>query len=184
MRCQDRRMLWFEGSRPHNTAFVLHKPRAGWIGAYYVLAPKNGSISWGGCMERNVDFPVNPEWVFTLVEQGKITYQNARSELIRCAKGCDRRLRDLECWHKSKQEAALRQVVEQRQLAVRQNLRPFPSWQIVDEWLAEVMRPAQSRKRVLVLAGPSRTGKRSLCGACFLRGLFSSLTAHRRSRYV
>ena len=50
---------------------------------------------------------------------------------------------------------------------MRQQLRPFPSWPIVDEWLSEVMKPAQSRKRVLVLAGRSRTGKTE-----FVRCLF------------
>ena len=38
-------------------------------------------------------------------------------------------------------------------------LKPFPSWPVVGQWLAEVTMPAQSRKRVLVLAGPSRAGK-------------------------
>ena len=62
---------------------------------------------------------------------------------------------------------ALQLVVEQRQMEIRASLKPFPSWPVVDEWLAEVTRPAQSRKRVLVLQGPSRTGKTE-----FVRCLF------------
>ena len=128
---------------------------------------KKGSVSWGGSLERNLDFPVNPDWVFNLIEADKMSYQMARTELIRCAKACDRRLRDLDSWHKNKQQAELNQVVAQRLLEIRQSLRPFPSWKLVDEWLAEVTRPAQSRKRVLVLTGPSRTGKTE-----FVRCLF------------
>ena len=37
--------------------------------------------------------------------------------------------------------------------------KPFLSWPAVDHWLVQVTMPAQSRKRVLVLAGPSQTGK-------------------------
>ena len=53
------------------------------------------------------------------------------------------------------------------QAASRSQLRAFPRWPLVDAWLAEVMRPWQSRKRCLVLQGPSRTGKTE-----FVRGLF------------
>ena len=79
---------------------------------YYVLAPKYGSVWTGGSIERNLDFPVNPEWVFHLVESCKIFYENARSEIIRCAKACDRRLRDLDCWLKNKQQEMLKRNVE------------------------------------------------------------------------
>ena len=60
------------------------------------------------------------------------TYDVARSELIRCAKACDRRLADLDCWHKNNQEAALKLHVEQRRIEIRSTLKPFPSWPVVD----------------------------------------------------
>ena len=167
MRCESEPALSFEGSIPHCVAYVMGRPATGWAGAYYVLAPKLGSVQTGGTLDRNLDFPVNPEWVFSMVESRKITYEDARSELIRCAKACDRRLKDLDCWHKNNQEAALKRHVEQRQIEIRSTLKPFPSWPVVDAWLEEVMKPAQSRKRVLVLSGPSRTGKTE-----FVRTLF------------
>ena len=95
-----------------------------------------------------------------------MVYKDARVELIRCAKACDRRLRDLDCWHSNMQQMALESVVEERQKEIRSQLKEFPSWPIVDAWLKEVQRPGQSRKRVLALAGPSRTGTE------FVRKLF------------
>ena len=47
MRCERGPTLMFEGSIPHNTAFVMSKPTKGWAGAYYTTAPKN----WL-CVER------------------------------------------------------------------------------------------------------------------------------------
>ena len=41
-------------------------------------------------------------------------------------------------------------------------------WPLVHAWLSEVTKPLQTRKKCLVLQGPSRTGKTE-----FVRGLFS-----------
>ena len=58
-------------------------------------------------------------------------------------------------------------MVDRSQAACRRAMTPRSRWPIVDRWLAEVMVPAQARKRFLVLTGPSRTGKTE-----FVRGLF------------
>ena len=184
MRCGDRSLLTFEGCVPHHTNFVFNRQAKGWAGAYYTLAPKLGSVQTGGSLERNVDFPVNPDWVFNLVQACKMGYENARTEIIRCVKHCERNLKDLDCWFKNKQQAALQQLVAQRQMEVRRDLVPFPSWMVVNEWMAEVARPVQSRKRVLVLSGPSRTGKQNLCDACFHLGPCLSLIARLSRRFV
>ena len=116
---------------------------------------------------RNADFPVNPEWVFGLAESQKMLYKDAHEELVRCSKACERRIHDLDCWHKHEREMALQRAVEQRQMEIRSQLKPFPSWPLVDAWLADVALLAQARKRMMVLAGPSRTGKTE-----FVRQLF------------
>ena len=102
-----------------------------------------------------------------MVESGKIAYEDAKGQLVRCGKGLVRRLADLECWHRSKQELLVNEMVSAAQAASRAHLQPFPRWPLVDEWLAEVSMPQQTRKRCLVLHGPSRTGKTE-----FVRGLF------------
>ena len=109
-----------------------------------------------------------------MVEGAKILYQEARRELIKCGKGLVRRLADLECWHKSKQEMLVEEMVSKAQAASRAHLQEFPRFPIVDEWLAEVTKPLQSRKRCLVLQGPSRTGKTEFVRRLFRLGRFSS----------
>ena len=58
----------FQGVNPWRTPFAMNRTSQGWAGAYYTLAPKVGSVVTGGSIERNLDFPVNPEWIFSLVE--------------------------------------------------------------------------------------------------------------------
>ena len=177
MRCTTVALLDFEGCKPHMTNYVMSRTAKGWAGAYYVCAPKAGSIMNGGSLQRNVDFPVNPEWVFHLVESAKMSYENARGELIRCAKGCDRRLKDLDCWHKNTLELVLKHQVQRRQMEVRRGLRPFPKVRVVDDWVAEVMKPAQARKRFLVLDGPSMMGKTEFVRCLFPIGSVLELNA-------
>ena len=93
--------------------------------------------------------------------------------MIHCGKGLSRRLADLECWHANKSELLVREMVSAAQASSRQELQPFPRWPIVDAWLAEVTKPLQTRKRCLVLQGPSRTGKTE-----FVRGLFPFGAVH------
>ena len=72
----------------------------------------------------------------------------------------------MECWQKSRQEQLVQDLVKTH-IATRGQLRPFPRWPVVDQWLHEVRQPMQPRKRCLVLHGPTRTGKTE-----FVRGLF------------
>ena len=169
LRCQDQKCLRFRDSSPHQSDTLWGKKtaRSNWAGAYYVLSPKSSSILRKGSVEPFLDFPVNPEWVFNMIEAGKISYEDARRELITCGKGLTRRLPDVDCWHRNKQELQLRDRVSNVQAGVRARLKSFPRWPTVDAWLTEVSQPFMSRKRCLVLQGPSRLGKTE-----FVRGLF------------
>ena len=161
IRCEDSRLLLFLFTSPHVKDMLWGKrvSRSNWSGAYYCLAPKLGSIFRDGSIRRFRDFPIDPSWVFNMVEAGKITYTQARSELILCGKGLTRRLADLDLWHRSTQAIQVNEMVLTLQAASRQHLQAFPRWPIVDAWLTEVMKPLQTRKKCLVLHGPSRTGK-------------------------
>ena len=169
VRCEDQLALSFMSVLPHlrDTLWGKTTARCCWAGAYYTLAPKIGAIHRGGPLKPNHDFPVNPDWIFGMIESSKMSYRSARSELIACGKACARRLNDLDCWHRNKQEALISARVEAVQKAMRSLLKPFPSWPIVDQWLYQVNRPCQSRKTCLVLYGPSRVGKTE-----FVRSLF------------
>ena len=170
IRCESARRLHFLYSDPHLKDTLWGKKvakGANWAGAYYCLAPKLGSVERYGSIQRFRDFPVDPSWVFNMVEGGKLGYEQAKEELVLCGKGLVRRLADLECWHKNRQDMRVREMVRQAQQDSRGQMLPFPRWPVVDRWLAEVTMPLQPRKKCLVLQGPSRTGKTE-----FVRGLF------------
>ena len=170
LRCEDSKKLRFMLSDPHlkETLWGKKVGRANWAGAYYCLAPKLGSVFSHGSIQRFRDFPIDPSWIFNMVESGKIAYLEARAELIRCGKGLVRRIADLDCWHKNKQEMLVKDMVAAAQKASRAQLQAFPRWPVVDAWLSVVTMPLQTRKKCLVLQGESRTGKTE-----FVRGLFS-----------
>lgn len=170
LRCESAKKLRFKFTDPHlkDTLWGKKVAKANWAGAYYCLAPKRGSVFRHGTIRPFLDFPIDPSWIFNMIEGEKIDYQEARGELIQCGKGLVRRMADLECWHKHKQERLVDQMVSKAQTASRAQLKKFPRWPIVDAWLGEVTKPLLARKRCLVLQGPSRTGKTE-----FVRGLFA-----------
>ena len=169
VRSEHQARLRFKHSDAHlkDTLWGKKTARSNWAGAYYCLAPKLGSLYQRGSVERFKDFPVDPSWVFNLVEAEKMAYWEAKTELIRCGKGLVRRLADLECWHQNRQNLLVHDMVKSAQAASREQLQKFHNWPVANEWLASVMKPMQPRKKVLVLNGPSRTGKTE-----FARGLF------------
>ena len=68
MRCTKGPVINFQGVQPHITKFVFSRCSRGWAGAYYVAAPRVGSLYTAGSLGRNADFPVNPSWIFSMVE--------------------------------------------------------------------------------------------------------------------
>ena len=170
LRCESAKKLRFKCTDPHLKDTLRGKKvaKANWAGAYYCLAPKRGSVFRHGTIQRFRDFPIDPSWIFNMIEGEKIDYLEAKGELIQCGKGLVRRLADLECWHRHRQERLLDEMVARALAGSRAQLKPFPRWPFVDAWLTEATKPLQPRKKCLVLQGPSRTGKTE-----FVRGLFS-----------
>ena len=169
----NREQLHFEGLEPHISANFLGLPMSSsksWLGAYYVNCPKLGHCFVGGTYVRNEDFPVSPSWILNMLECGKFSYEIARSEIVRCVKGCDSRLATLDAWHKAKQMVDMEERVYAVQTALRDTLRPFPKHGIVEQWLAEAQAPLQARKKFLILEGPSRTGKTEYVRCLFAVG--------------
>ena len=129
LRCSNARLLRFLYTDPHlkDTLWGRKIAKANWAGAYYCLAPKIGSVFTHSSFRRFRDFPVDPSWIFNLVEGDKIGFREAKTELIQCGKGLVRRLADLECWHKNREEMRVQEMVARAQAASRQKLKPFPS---------------------------------------------------------
>ena len=92
-------------------------------------------------------FLVSPEWIFNLVQGGKITYGNAKLELVRCGKGLTRRLLDLDKWHACQQQQALQSIVLSRSRQLRSGLRAFRQVPQVDAWLHRYSTGVHARKK-------------------------------------
>ena len=106
--------------------------------------------------------------VFNLVECQKISYEDARKELIKGGKGLCRRLKDLECWHDQSERLSLESHVLAVQTRIRANLQDVPRVPEIDAWQQKALMPDQPRKHILVLNGLSKLGKTE-----YVRSLFS-----------
>ena len=89
LRCTSAKKLRFKFTDPHmkDTLWGKKVAKANWAGAYYCLAPKRGSVFRYGTIKRFLDFPVDPSWVFNMIEGQKMDYPEARRELVRCMAG-------------------------------------------------------------------------------------------------
>ena len=65
---------------------------------YYVQAPKIGSVYKCGTKLPFVDYLVDGNWIMNLCQARKITYEDAKSELIHTAKNLTRVLPNLDAW--------------------------------------------------------------------------------------
>ena len=171
LRCTCARKLQFKYSDPHvkDTLWGKKVARANWAGAYYCLAPKRGSVFRHGTIRSFIDFPIDPSWIFNMIEGEKIDYHAARGELIQCGKGLVRRLADLDAWHKAKQERLVEEMVSKAQASSRAQLQKFPRWPLVDAWLVAATKPLQPRK-MLGLAGPATYRQNSIRKGTFPLG--------------
>ena len=114
-----------------------------------------------------LDFPVDPSWIFNLVEAQKMPYAAAQSELVHTGKGLVGRLKDLDCWHHNMQELVLEDHVLNVQKRLRTRLSAFPPVPEIDLWLQRAMVPEQTRKHFLVLTGPSQMGNTEYARSLF-----------------
>ena len=99
LRCESIRTLRFKYSDPHlqDTLWGEKINKANWADAYYCLAPKRGSLFSHGSTRPFLDFPIDPGWIFNMIEGDVIDSQEAKSEVVQCAAGLAQPLADLEC---------------------------------------------------------------------------------------
>jgi hypothetical protein len=162
--------LLFRGSLPNKAGHVYGqsiRQLGTWAGMYYVVAPKSFSLYTFASKLPFSEFMVSPEWIFNLVQADKISYENAKGELIRCGKGLSRRLMDLEKWRAAKAEQELVAHATHVQQQLRKTNREFLKFPRVHEWLGKYAVGVHARKRFLVITGPSGVGK-----TAFVRSLF------------
>ena len=128
-------------------------------GAYYLQAPKIGSLFQAGSAKPFEDYPVAGKWIFQLVQMQKITFSAARAELVKTGENLCRVLPDLGRHHAESTAARL----HQRAAAVQDMLRFTDCRSVrvpeVEAWKARYGRGVWRRKKFLVLEGQNGTGK-------------------------
>jgi hypothetical protein len=127
-------------------------------GIYYVQCPKIGMIFNGGTVRPFEDYMVNGEWPLNLVQQGKMTLDDAHEEIVRCAKNLPRLLENLTRVRRERELVSrlkMLAVTEKLLAAERKGFRVLPA---VTEWLA-TFHEIKPRYKFLVLEGPSMVGK-------------------------
>ena len=158
--CSPDTYAW-RGSRPH-LANHLSTGRQRASGdnqsMYYLQCPKLGSVFSSGSVEPFQTYLVSGEWVFNLVQAGKMEIEAARSEIIKSAKNLPRLLGNLDKLAQELKEQRLRKQIALIEQQLELQARPFKTIPAVDSWKAEHAQP-RPRYRFLVLVGPSGVGK-------------------------
>ena len=127
-------------------------------GLYYVLAPKVGTVTCATNFPAFTHFPVTPQWILTLLQSQKMTYDTARRELVRTAKDVIRTLPTIDKWRNEVQRQELKVVTEKVASQLAAARKAFVNLPEVQDWI-EDHKEVKFRYKFLVLTGGSGLGK-------------------------
>jgi hypothetical protein len=153
--------LRFQDCLPHRTTELStsrSRYTAGWAGFFYVKVPKKGLVLSGGSKDPFTGYPVQVNWVLTLVQAGKVSITDARKLVTRCVSGASRALAELALV----EQAAEKEATDRARLKALECLaRSRQTWRVVPPvnlWRAQY-ETVRDRYKFLVLEGPSGVGK-------------------------
>ena len=129
------------------------------MGHYYIACPKLEKVFVSLDEEPFVAYQIKPEWVTRLVQQNKITFDDAADEYIRCVRNAKTNHDNLTFVKRQQRTQALMGHVTKVQTYLAGKRFPrkwFP--EIEETWLGE-QKHIQQRQRFLVLDGASKLGK-------------------------
>lgn len=127
-------------------------------GHYYLRMPKVGLIFSGGTGEPFINYRINPEWILSYVQNGKLTPKSARAEVLKTWKNCKQHIEALKYCEDLHNDAAV-DVHERKMLTdFLASLPPLRSYVVLRDWKAHMAKPAM-RHMPLVLDGPTKTFK-------------------------
>jgi len=161
MEVRRRDQLSMLGSLPHIRSELTagqRKRQTDWCPYYYCTAPKVGQLKSRASKKPHRDFLVNQNWIWHLLSTGKMSLEDGKTELIATAKNLPRQMECLERWRSELSGLALRQRIVEREQELSVLRKPFRRIAAVEQFKEDHARLA-SRKKFLVLDGPSRTGK-------------------------
>ena len=162
--------LEFDGKLPHRQ-FEMQTGRAkskGFQCLFYCQCPKIGQISAAGSKEPFSGYPVQVNWVLSLLQGNKISIQTARDLALRCVSGATRALAEIALVEANHRELQMEQA---QKAALHEVASGRHAWRVLPDvvaWQSHFLW-TQDRYKFLVLEGPSGVGKtvfaRSLCPA-------------------
>ncbi len=172
LRVESAELFAFQDSLPVKAGLYSSSAGAGVrtgnnAGMYYVQAPKIGQVYSGGSLSPFQDYLVSGEWIMNLVQGGKLTYHDARQELIKTAKNLCRLLPCLDRWWQERSRLSLQAEMAKVQAAIHTSRRPFKVLPVVEAWIRS-HDDIKMRYQFLVLVGGSGLGKTQ-----FAKGLVS-----------
>lgn len=151
----------FEGSEPHMSTGKIGLIRSQSVSEFplfYCAVEKIGSVFSQGTRRMHVDYAVRPEWIFSLLESGKILAAVARAALVGSCRNVPQNLKNLEGCINARALQRQSEGLREARAALSASARPWVELPLVTEWRAQYASHAW-RYKFLVLHGPSRTGK-------------------------
>ena len=158
---RDPTLFSFKDSVPDRRAQQSHGKQRGtgsYAAMYYMQCPKVGIVASTGSKQPFIDYCVNGNWIFNLVQGLKMSYSMARIELVKTTHGLTRKLADLDKWHAEQCALNMEHRVHVRSVALQASMLPFRLIQVVEDWKVHTQ-SLSMRKRFLVLEGPSGVAK-------------------------
>ena len=108
---------------------------------YYLQCPKYGKVSSAGTLEPFLSYLVSGEWVFNLVQVGKMDLEAARAEIIKSAKKLPRLLGNLDKLKLERNSSRLREQIRSIELELAHQEKPCKTIPEIGHWKAEQWRP-------------------------------------------
>jgi hypothetical protein len=172
--------LVFLGALPNKSQCEAtgHRGKNVFCGVYYCVAKKFGNLFSSSTAVPWEHFAVNSDWTLSLLELGKMSYENVRAEVCRSPKNLQTKLGNLEKWYEEKRLREREARIAARQAELRQKQRPFKTLSQVNAFLRKFVGPTPcERKKILVLDGPSGKGKTQFVRSLFPPGALLELNA-------
>ena len=151
----------FKNTRPVPSAFAFSAGRGNRnfvAGAFYLTAPKIGSICSYSTMEMFHDYAPQASWVTSMVGSMKIDAQVAESLYAKCITDAKRNIETLRYVQSFLKQRAREEERLRIENTIRAGQKPFKKIEAVDKWL-EQYEEIRDRYLFLVLDGDSQYGK-------------------------
>ena len=165
----SRRMSWYARSAADLTFLdgmfhvqsdecLTSRRKIGWQSFYYVAAPKTSQLFTYNTKEPFIDYLVNANWIWNLVQGEKLTPSVARQQFVRCGNRLTTHLPNIERVLSEPIALELKNKIAEKERIFQAERHPFKPILPVQRLVVDLQTP-RDRRKFLVVEGPSRLGK-------------------------